>query len=192
MLNGGSLRLQGRIRGIAVAMVRHAGAKDDVACDTLLSPLDVQLLLEQRQYIALVRKLLSGGIASGTMLADEMRSEISLILSPLQIECSAAQYATLFQGKQASALFFRMLLTSLLQPICPCWNVSQRFAPSHAPVAAKAKSFWRASTRFYTRCRRFSFRCTCASRARKRSCGSSARQMCRLALSNCGRRRWRA
>jgi hypothetical protein len=91
----GSVRFQGRVIGFGVAMT---GEQDDPACGDILTPFDVQLHVEQRHYVVVLRKLAAGGVQKGTMLADECRTEFSLTVAPIRIDLTPMQYATLLQA----------------------------------------------------------------------------------------------
>jgi hypothetical protein len=92
----GSVRFQGRVTGFGIAMT---GEQDDPACGDILAPFDVQLHVEQRRYVAVAAP--AGRLAacsSGTMLADECRTEFSLTVAPIRIDLTPMQYATLLQA----------------------------------------------------------------------------------------------
>jgi hypothetical protein len=92
-----SVRFQGRVSGLSVCM---SGEADDPACGDLLAPFDIQLHVEQRRYLAVVRQLAGGGLqqAVDTMMADECRTEVSLTVAPIRIDLTPMQYATLLQA----------------------------------------------------------------------------------------------
>jgi hypothetical protein len=77
-----------------------SGEADDPACGDLLAPFDIQLHVEQRRYLAVVRQLAGGGLqqAVDTMMADECRTEVSLTVAPIRIDLTPMQYATLLQA----------------------------------------------------------------------------------------------